>query len=218
MGDATAQDLAVELQRRITQLSYPAALAAINRAVRWILRQGSFTFQGANKAILSVDGATGNCSPPATFDEGKAHHIVQVSTGLPVPKSGIQDLSNDNFTSIPSNLQMFACYTISNGLLKFHPPQNTPLDIELHYIAKSLDLTDAVETSLPREFDDVIVDLAEAEERRIYDVGEIWVPLLARCQDQIKLMLAAYSVVSQSPEPQQELAMAAAEKTQIGRQ
>ena len=58
MGALTSSELVSELQRRLTNLSDSDALAALNRACRWIARQASFEFMTASAATIAVETPT----------------------------------------------------------------------------------------------------------------------------------------------------------------
>lgn len=218
MGNLTCNEMVTELQRRITQLSFTSATAAVNWAIRWINRQGSYTFQSSGSVPnLSVANGTGLAVAPADMDMGKAHIITDVDTGLTIPKVALQDSTTDDISSIPINIPLFAYYTVRVNVFHFKPIFSVAKLVQLEYHVLSQDISGATQSQLPRDFDDLIVDLAEARERRIYDVGDQWVQLLAMVQDQIKVMLDGYRSTSMQVEPMAEAALAAQEKSVIGR-
>lgn len=229
MGDLNYGQMQTELRRRISQLNVEAAGNAINRAIRWINRQGSFSFQLSGAELLSVtnDGLSEGgdevvsgvrVEAPRTMDMGKAHFIRHEGTGLPVKKVGVQDLWMDQGYDFPdSMLNVISSYAIQNRNFFFRrlPPSTQSLSIQFHKLTTDLGNVGDF-SNLPRDFDDLVIDLAEAEERRIYDVGEVWVPLLARCQDQIRVLLDGYRSVSFEPMQGTEAVTSATEKTQTG--
>lgn len=214
MGDLTATQMVTELQRRITQLSAPDALAAVNRAIRWINRQGSFTFQLNTPQSWSVT-STAVYNIPSDMDIGKAHLLLNPN-GTPIRKIGVHDAWVSKNYNIPPD-KGFDTYHLTQTTVNFGPAQSGTTTVTAHYHLKTANISGSTAANLPRDFDDLIIDLAEAEERRIMDVGEIWPQVLARCQDQIKTMLDGYRSVSMEPMPTTEAAGAVQEKTQIGR-
>lgn len=228
MGDLTHDQMVTELRRRLTQLDATVAGAAINRAIRWVNRQGSFTFQLTGAAPITVNNTlAGPVDPeaagvrqaaPADMDMGKAHFIRQESTGLPVRKVGIQDLWLDNAMGVPAGVAgaIVSSYAIQGRNFYFRPFPSGALDLTIQYHKTTTDISGTQTSNLPKEFDDLVIDLAEAEERRIYDVGEVWVTLLARCQDQIRVLLDSYRSVSFQEMSSSDAKVAAEEKSAIG--
>jgi hypothetical protein len=184
--------------------------------VRWINRQGSFTFQAIAPTTLAVTPATGLATIPTTMDVGKAHRFWNTN-GMPIQRAGTQD---GGWTSANFNLPATAGwneYQITSANIVFYPAgASQPASVNAIYHIKTVDVVAGVFT-LPRDFDDLIVDFAEAEERRIFDVGDTWAQTLARVQDQIKVLLDGYRSVTQEPMPGTEALLAVGEKLQTGR-
>lgn len=216
MGALTAAQMLTELQRRITQLNATDGAAAINRAVRWINRQGSFTFQVSAPTTLAITVATGLATTPATMDVGKAH-VIYNPNGTPIRRVGVQDVWQSSNFNVPAGTG-WDCYTITGANLVFFPAgasQPTPVNIIFHAI--TTDISGAQVANTPKDFDDLIIDLAEAEERRVYDVGEDWAQLLARSQDQAKVMLDGYRSTTMEAMTGTEAKLATEEKLSTGR-
>lgn len=214
MGDLTATQLTTELQRRVSQVSSTDALAAVQRAIRWINRQGSYTFQLNSFQTWNVTSSA-VYTIPTDMDTGKAHTLLNPS-GLPVRKVGVQDSWISGNYNLPAD-KGFDCYIITKVSFLFFPAQTATTAVAALYHLRTVDISGSTTSNLPRDFDDLIVDLAEAEERRVSDVGDTWPQILARCQDQIKTLLDGYRSVSQEPMPTTEAAGVVVEKTQIGR-
>lgn len=200
MGSQTSLQLQTELARRITQLATgggSAAEAAINRGIRWANRQGSYTFQLSAPTTVNpnTSGSTTSFSTPADFDSGKAFILIN-SSGNQVRMSAVSGLADSaNFNTIAStDFDQYYVVTSSTGssTVYLYPSFPTPPPLTMVYHKITLDITGGSVSNLPRDFDDLIVDLAEAEEKRIYDVGDAWPQLIARCQDQIKVLLDGY--------------------------
>lgn len=227
MGDLSSTQMQAELQRRVAQLSVgagSAALAAINRSIRWIQRQGSYTFQLAGPTTLTC-ASGGTIALPLDVDPGKAILLTNVTNGqgLPIVKGSFADLwEARNFVAQDQGFDRYmivaAPKSSSASVLHLFPTQSVSSDVSIRYHRLSVDLSDGSGTSnLPRDFDDLVIDLAEAEERRINDIGDTWAQTYARCQDQIKVLLDAYRSTSMESGPGAEAQSAVAEKTQVGR-
>lgn len=214
MGDLTAAQMVTELQRRVTQISSTDALAAIQRAIRWSNRQGSFTFQLSDPTSWNVT-STGIFAIPVTMDVGKAHVLINAN-GTPIRKVGIQDIWVSGNYNLAADVA-FDVYTVTQASFLFYPTQSTTKAVVAVFHLKTVDISGSAKANLPRDFDDLIIDLAEAEERRVYDVGDTWSTMLARSQDQIKALLDGYRSTTMEPMPTSEAAIVTSEKTQIGR-
>lgn len=231
MGDLTSTQMQTELVRRVSQLSQgagSAALDAINRAIRWINRQGSYTFQlVADGATLTVPISPAKVNAPSDLDPGKALLISNVTNGagLPIVKGSITDLwETRNFSGgiaddgFDRYLLVASASSAVPSVFHFFPSQSAQADVLVRYHKLTVDLADgAVKSNLPRDFDDLVIDMAEAEERRINDIGDTWNQMYARCQDQIKLLLNAYKSETILPGLETEAAELNQEKTQVGR-
>lgn len=228
MGDLSSTAMQAELQRRVTQLATGAgsqALAAINRAIRWINRQGSFTFQLKGPASLSAIPTTGLINAPSDLDPGKALHAVNATNGvgLPIRDCAMTDIwESRGFVQQDGGFDRYILIPGTHGnpaQFQFFPAQSGAVDVTIIYHQVTVDLADGggVYSLLPRDFDDLVIDLAEAEERRINDVGDTWQLTLARCQDQIKTLLSAYRTASIESGLDSDAAVAVQQKTQIGR-
>lgn len=218
MGAMNVTTMVTELQRRVVQLSSADATAAINRAVRWVNRQGSYTFQVSDPTTLAVTAATGLATTPATMDVGKAHMIYNL-TGTPVRKIGVQEAWQTLNYNTPNGVG-WDCYTFTGTKIVFFPAHaSQPTSVNIIFHATTTDISGGQFTNLPKEFDDLIIDLAELEERRIYDVGEAahWMTMMARSQDQIKTLLDGYRSVTQQPMTGAEGDLAIQERMNKGR-
>lgn len=214
MGDLTATQMVAEVQRRVTQISPADALASVQRAVRWINRQGSFTFQLVDPEPWTVT-TTGVYAIPVTMDVGKAHVLMNPS-GSPIRRVGVQDIWLAMNYNLPGDLG-FDIYTVTSTSFLFFPVQTANRVVSATYHKRTVDISGATKANLPRDFDDLIIDLAEAEERRVYDVGDTWSTMLARSQDQIKTLLDGYRSTTMEPMPTSEAALSSQEKQTVGR-
>jgi hypothetical protein len=219
MGDFTSTQLNTELMRRVPQIISADAGAAINRAIKWVNRQGSYMFQLQAPTTLNVT-SSGNIAAPADLDSGKAMYLANPS-GLPIKQGALTDIGQtQNYNTITDS--GFDQYVLkdsgtSTATFYFWPLQSGSTVVTLIYHLRTVDITGSTKSNLPRDFDDLLIDFAEAEERRIYDIGEIWPQILARTQDQIKVLLDAYRTESIETGLTSEAGIVTQEKTQVGR-
>jgi hypothetical protein len=213
-----------ELARRVTQLATGAAStaeAAINRAIRWTNRQGSYTFQlsvPVGVLPMTVSGLS-YITTPTDFDSGKAFLLLN-NSGTAVkqaPVSGLGDTQNYN-TIANTDFDQYVLVAYNSGATMFLYPTVLGSGIlTLIYHRITADITGAGLSNLPRDFDDLVVDLAEAEEKRIYDVGDAWSALISRCQDQIKVLLDNYKTQTIETGLDTEAQALIGEKAKVGR-
>lgn len=314
MGSQTSAQLVTELKRRITNLSDAHALAALNRAGRYVTSMGSFQFLLWDSEVLTVntltlastsvsgtlsvvvdnsdatwvsggtfetDGswapllgpfppvATGNPSKtiaigdndfpiywvkdsthlvilgtfpdatgtypytvisdtpsesagPGTFDPGKAR-VVLNSDGTMVQHVALSDIWESFNYNLPASTS-YNVYTVVSDNTTTPPTHRflffpaLPGVVTLYYHRTMTDLLGGSDkTPFPKDFDDLIVELAEAEERRLYDVGDSWQILMARCQERIKVLSDAYRSMSQQATSLQDAQTKQMEVTQLGR-
>jgi len=324
MGAITSANLVNELQRRLTNLSDDTALAALNRACRWIARQASFQFLSAAKTTLTVnttvaatqtftgtismlngdpsglyvsgsafdttglwsiwtgpvtamvptghDGltitigtktytvawtgtfagwggvgsylqilgdfdqptgsytwtltitSTSNSNGPSDLDPGKAKLLMNYD-GSPIMHAPLSEFWQSLNYNIRTGQTNYDTYTILSDNTVSPPthqflffPSTGSSSVTLYYHRVLKDLTGGGDyTAFPKDFDDVIVDMAEAEESRIYDSTDTWQILTARVQDQIKLLEDGYKNMTSEPAMQSESASKIQEATNLGR-
>jgi hypothetical protein len=216
MGAMTAAQMQTELARRVTQLAATDALAAVNRAIRWVNRQGSYTFQVAPPTTLAVP-ANGIATTPVTMDVGKAH-VIYNTNGIPVSRVGVHDVWRSSNYNTPTGIN-YDAYTITGAAIVFFPAIAGGGTVNIIHHMITTDIAGAQTANTPKDFDDLILDLAEGEERRIYDVGaaDLWLQMTARSQDQIKTLLDGYRSVTQNPMMGTEATQAVQEKMTQGR-
>jgi hypothetical protein len=223
MGQLTSTQMQTELARRVTQLSTgvgSAAETAISRAIRWINRRGSYTFQRAAPTSLVITGGTLTIAAPSDLDAGKAIGMTNPS-GLPIRKGTGIDLWEAANYNLPSD-EGFSLYwlTMNNPAphtFNFRPSCATDKTVGLVYHKIVQPISGSSKSNLPDEFDDLVIDLAEAEERRINDVGDTWATVQARCQEEILKLLDGYRSVTIETGLASESAAEIQEETQVGR-
>lgn len=234
MGLKTGQTLVTELVRRLANLDRPTALAALNRAQNWCLRQGTFQFMMTTPISIAItlqaapaQAATASSANLNNLDVGKAKMVLNTD-GTPIQHVPWSDFWQSMNYNLPSGLTTYDCYTVQSfnsaaagsgtaNTFYFLPNITGSAVIYGHRFASPL--VDNVTSSLemPNDFDDLVVDLAEAEERRIYDIGDTWQLLLARSQDQIKVLLDGYRSSTLQPTGLQDAQTKVQEATALGR-
>lgn len=225
MGALTSLQMQAELAVRVTQVptgSSSRAEAAINRALRWVNRQGAYTFQLSAPTALTPTTTAGvtSVATPADFDPGKALLLMNAS-GTAIQKAAITDIdSTQNYNTISStDFDQYYLVAASSGAstIYLYPSIASPVAVTLVYHKVTADITGAQVSNLPRDFDDLLIDFAEAEERRVYDVGDAWPQLMERSQSQAKLLLEAYRSAIEIQGLVSEAVAETGAKTQVGR-
>lgn len=222
-----------ELIRRITNLDRTTALAALNRAQKWCLRQGTFQFQQAAPVTLTITAQVApqqaaravlsQASNLPPMDAGKAKMMLNPD-GSPVVHVPWSDFWSALNFNLPASV-MYDAYTVMTTVNQtdvtntFYFFPNVTGTTQLYYHKMSTELTDSATSfsTLPPDFSDLLVDLAEAEERRIYDVGDTWQLLMQRSQDQIKVLLDGYRSETIQPTSLSDAQAKIQESTQLGR-
>jgi hypothetical protein len=200
MGVLTSTQMQAELAVRVTQIPTGAssrAEAAINRAIKWANRQGAYTFQLSAPVNITPSTTSGvtSIATPTDFDPGKAMVLLNV-TGTPIQRAAITEIGASlNYNTIAStdyDQYYLAASSAGASRIYLYPSNAISADVTMVYHKITTDITGSQVSNLPRDFDDLLIDLAEAEERRIFDVGDAWPQLLERSQSQVKLLLEAY--------------------------
>jgi len=220
MGDITYNGFVAELQRRISGISSANAGAAVNRAIRNINGRGAYTFQLVDKTTVSV-ATTGLGTTPSNLDAGKPIYVEHTATGTPVRRKSVTDLwlGNNYNTNTNSGFEGYLLIVASappHQIRVFPAPTGAPESFSLVYHKISADISGTTVANLPRDFDDLVVDLAEASEKRIYDVGTDWPTLMQAAEARLSALLDAYRsetiIQGLSSEAQESIA----EKTKVG--
>lgn len=218
MGALTLAVMNTELLRRLTNLDTTSANSALNRAIRFINRQGSFTFQLADKTTLSVT-STGIVNSPADLDPGKAIYLENPN-GSPIQRIAVSDVwaaqNYNTYADAGFTGYVLIAASAPPHQIRFFPTLTVTKVVTLIYHKIIATITVGV-TNLPSDFDDLVVDLAEAEERRIYDIGDAWPKLMERSMEQIKALLEGYRTQKVTAGTDTENAALVQAKTQVGK-
>ena len=230
MGSQVVSVHVAEIQRRITQISSPDALAAFNKASRWIEGRGSFIFQLSGSVLLTsssasiIDGPGTNFSQadlPLDFDPKKAILVANTS-GLPIIPVPINRLWESFGLNNPDD-QGFTTYRITaknilgEYMILLRPAQSSNVQVGIRYHSKPYTYGLGDTTRLPEELELLAIDLAEAEERRIYSVGDQWVKTRDDIRAVIDKTLDGYRSISEEGMPMEEAVAAVQEQTKLGR-
>lgn len=180
----------------------------INRGLRYWDSQGSYTFNA--KMETFIVGPSVFTFPfsslSATIDPGKDIYLYMSATqsgNIPQPTStpypvrrvplneyaarGVMPPQKANTSNIYDH------YVISGTNFLFYPPLTGATNMTIIYHISTVPLTDSysVFTKYPDDFDDVILDWAEAEVKRVYRIVG-WDTLLARVMEQGKMLVDQY--------------------------
>lgn len=220
MGFKTINQLTAELQRRVEQLTAPAAEAAIIRALTAVHDSGSWTFDltGTQNGVVSVvanpgEATVGELVLNANVDTRKAL-FVSNTNGLPIFKEPITHLW-ETF-ALNFNLgESYGTYSIAGRSLLLRPGNAQTIGIRYHVIFSPPAGNDF--TRLSPQLDELVIDLAEAKERMIYSVGDVWIKLYELTIASMAKALDGFSSTTREQMPVFESVQAVQEATQIGR-
>lgn len=232
MGLKSGQQLVDELTRRLTNLDRTTALEALNRAQKWCVRQGSFqfmmttvpyTFSSGGGILEQVGQMAAKAQISLPMDPGKAKMVFNLD-GTPIRHVPFDEFWQSVNYNIPTGT-MYDTYTVKTQFYSNAPVHtfyflpNVDGDAVIYYHSILGEIADGggSYSELPNDFDDLLVDLAEAEERRIYDIGDSWQLLLQRSQEQIKLLLDGYRSSTQQETNLSDATVKAQETAQLGR-
>ena len=211
-GVTTTTQMVADLQQRIPMnLSSTYCMLRLNQAYQWIEQQGAFVWNILRDSITLGALAT-SCDVPDTMDVGKPWSIYPWIDVVPgheppicaeIPYVPMDEIANHQIYHLPTTPTLFSCHTLTNsgGLYKFRFAPSaaadvTPVPFMIHFHqinpAISTPLTvGASKFPTPPAFDQVIVDLAEAEVRRIYRLSG-WSDNIAKAQASAQLELDKY--------------------------
>lgn len=216
----STQAMVAELARRVPQ-AYTAttAIASLNGAFRWINQQGSFPWL-LRKVTAAVAVTTGALTLPADFDPGKAAVLYGLQTdSVPteIPYRPWAEATREQVYAAET-AQVYSCWSfyatvtgtppvvsIAGQVFPLGAAANHNLQLAYHVIRYPT-LTSGPTTYFPTpdHFDDLIVELAEAEMMRQYRVAG-WDVLYKRATDQLRALLSAYTTTKTVMMPVSEI-------------
>lgn len=186
----------------------------LNEAYRWITQKGNFIWE-IKLAPLTLSVSTISFSLPSDCNAGKPIYIygpVGSTGGAPAIASSIPYVSyDDSFNQSVSELTVpagaFSCWsmyfnTISGGYTgQFYPPSATPtlttgdMSYVMSYHMDAASTEKAVSAldffPTPNCFDSLLIELAEAEAKRIYGLAG-WDIIQKRAESGIVSLLDPY--------------------------
>lgn len=203
-GITTTNQMVSDLQQRIPMgLSSTYCMLRLNQAYQWIEQQGAFVWNITRQAPLTLVAASAHMDTPDDMDVGKPASIYPYDGGVTalyaeIPYKEMDELANQQIFHLPSQEGVFACWTLVNQVgdwkIRFAPldaitsppsPANDVLFVIYYHKISSAITTPPVAGSAtyptPSAFDQTIVDLAEAETRRLYQLAG-WTNALSKAQ------------------------------------
>ncbi len=200
----TIDQMAVQLQGRLPMnLTTSYCIQELNKAWRWIEQQGAFAWN-LIVATPKMVASTTTITLPSDLDLGKPVYIYAPPylNYMHIPYKPYDEwVLQQQFvmTQFPG---LFACWTyyqtsvgVANAVATFVPVSAAPVidsnyNVVYHHIV-GRPIVSGQYFPTPDAFDDTIVDLAEAEIRRIYHLIR-WDTAQTKAQSSAKLMLDAY--------------------------
>lgn len=230
MGALAGDAMVLELQRRVPQLAASEALAALNRAIRWIHGQGSFQFELTTPSTVTITAAGGGAlmatGPlPTDIDIGKTKLLANTN-GTPIRKIAPQDVSEHTNYNTPAALTTRYHSYFIQSINSTSPPThivyvlpNATGSLLLTYHKLSVDIANngASFSAMPRNFDDLLIDIAEANERLIFDIGTTWEVRLKQAQERALNLLDGYRTMTIQDGGLGESSVQIQQETQTGR-
>jgi hypothetical protein len=203
-----------ELQRRLVNLDSTRAKAAINRAQRYIASADSLNFF-ATGGTLVVTGGLDIVALPATMDPGRAYVFFDANRKA-IKSGGIQDFMRADGYNVEAD-KGYDMHFIAARNVRVRPIQSTDQTLSVLFHIIPTDYSADSDTGLmPVVFEELMIDFAEAAERRIYDIGD-WATLWKLSLDRLNQLADGYRTVTQFGMPGKEAAAAIAERTKLGR-
>lgn len=188
----------------VTQLIYRApfissrtnALFYINRAIRYWDGQGSFSFNCKFDATaFSFAAGTTTASVPSDMDTGQDVYIMStIGNPYPITKKGMSKYGVSGINPpLKTQVNVPDHYIITGRTIEIYPaPQvNITLSAFYHIITQAVTDDNTSHTLFPDNFDDIIMDWAEAEIKRIFRIIG-WTEIYGRCMDQGKMLIDQY--------------------------
>lgn len=208
-------EMVTECQSRVPiGLSSPFWGKKLNEAYRWITQKGNFVWE-IDTASLDVPAGIATIALPATCNIGKPMWIygpISSVGGSPTLASDIPFVPNSEAGSYNvSELTMppgaFSCFTviqtsvIPGWFIQFYPTSAVPTitsgtmrySLIFHLDAASMEkpVSDVDYFPTPNCFDSLLIELAEAEARRIYGLAG-WEIIQKRAESGIMSLLDPY--------------------------
>ncbi len=170
----------------------------INRALRYWNGIAAFLYQYRTaSAPLSFGPNIMTLALPADLDTGGEIYLYTTGTNpYPVRRKALDEYGIAGVYSGSKVSPNFPDHWVIVGAnILIYPGISAGVTLNCIYQKITAPLTDSVSSFslVPDNFDDLIVDFAEAEIKRVYRVVG-WEPLMARMMDQSKMLTDAYRI------------------------
>ena len=183
------------------------ALFFLNRSARYWNSKASYSFNCAfNIAAFVYGPGVATVAAPADMDMGQDFYLyTSGTTPYPVRRAeinqyGIASMHSSSMTnrSLPDQ------YVITGRNVTIYPAISGGITLSAFYHMNTTPLIDSTTdfSNYPDNYDDVILDFAEAESKRINRIIG-WEPLMARVTDQAKGLVDQYRTNTSLPEGQE---------------
>lgn len=234
-GSVSTSDMVIDLQQRIPMgLADAYCMLRLNQAYQWIEQQGAFTWNIVRSSFVLV-APNAIVDMPDDLDIGKPWSIYPIETGgtealyAEVPYVPMDEIANQQIFHLDIIPGVFSCHTAvvqgTDYRFRFAPldavmPGPNPAN-DITFIVYYHKINEAITTPLSRSggvyfptppaFDQAIVDLAEAEIRRLYKLSG-YAEAISKAQASARLELDKYrspkrdlaGVMEQSTEVQEK--------------
>jgi len=191
-------DMVALLQQRIPMgIQSAYCKDRLNESYRWIAQQDSFMW-ALRRTTVTVNATTVDFQLPSDADPGDVMMLYGQSFKAEIPfvpfdKWGLQEVFNS-----PPPSGLFSAWTITNngtiyqGKLAPDTTLSGAVTLNLFYHAIAVQLTNDNEFyPSPDEFDTVIVDLSEAEIKRVYHLAG-WQDIQSKATESAKKLIDSY--------------------------
>lgn len=211
-GAVTTTDMVADLKQRLPMgLSSTYCMLKLNQAYQWIEQQGAFVWN-ITRDQVTLSALSTVMDTPNDMDTGKPWSLypfvgivpgAEPAISAEIPYLPMDEMANQQIFHVSAQVGIFYCHTLVNsgGNYQFRLAPNDAVNITTSYFmvwyhkvngAITTPLTVGASTfPPPPAFDQLIVDLAEAEIRRTYSLSG-WSDNLAKAQASTQLVLDKY--------------------------
>lgn len=197
MSTLSASDMIDQLLYRCPYLvNRTNALFLVNRSIRYWNSKASYSFNVVfNAAALVYAPGSTTTTAPADMDMGQDLFIYTSGpTPYPIRRKEMNQYGISAITpSAMTNINLPSHYVIAGRNIVIYPGVTAGITLSAFYHQTSVLVTDSASsfTQFPDNFEDIIIDFAEAESKRINRIVG-WEPLMARVTDQAKGLIDQY--------------------------
>jgi hypothetical protein len=217
MSTLLVSDMVSLLQQRIpVGLTNAYCIARLNEGFRWIAQQDSFMW-ALRRVPVTVNASSVDFPLPADAAPGDPMSLYGQAFKYEIPFVPFEKFSVQEVFNTPPILGNFSAFTITNNGTIYHAklaPDTAlsgPVTLNLFYHTipfQTTSLSDSYPS--PDEFDSLIVDLAEAEIKRVYHYTG-WQDVQSKATEEVKKLANSYRSSKRSIEGMASEAMNAQE-------